>query len=67
MSGYIKSVIKKDCNITESKFYILVKTNEEGIEIINILEDKRTVEYLKLCKYSGFNSRKVLENIPISY
>ena len=64
MSGYIKPIIKKNCNITESKFYITVSNEKEGIEIVNILNDERIEKYLKLCKYSGFNSRKVLENIP---
>lgn len=62
MAGYLKPEICKECNITESKFYI--KTNESNAKIlINFLNSDNIIKYLELCKYSGFNSRPVLENI----
>lgn len=62
MAGYLKPEICKDCNITESKFYI--RTNEDDAKLlINFLNNDSVTKYLELCKYSGFNSRPVLENI----
>ena len=62
MAGYLKPEICKGCNITESKFYI--KTNEGDAKLmIKFLNSNNILKYLELCKYSGFNSRPVLENI----
>jgi hypothetical protein len=63
MAGYLKPKIYKNCNITESKFYIKTETMEEAEIIIKILENNDIKLFLELCKYSGFNSRKVLESI----
>jgi hypothetical protein len=62
MAGYLKPAIYKECNITESKFYI--KTNNDDAKLlIKFLNSNNILQYLELCKYSGFNSRPVLENI----
>ena len=62
MSGYLNPIIVNDCNVTESKFYIL--DNYENLKKILELFNKIEIQnYLKLCKYSGFNSRIVLESI----
>ena len=66
MSGYLYPDIQKNCNVTESKFYIIVEdmVTTESDKILNMLKnDENIINYLKLCKYSGFNSRIVLENI----
>jgi hypothetical protein len=63
MAGYLKPVLTSNCNVTESKFYILVDNEEEGNNIINLLNSEKISEYLHLCKYSGFNSRPVIESI----
>jgi hypothetical protein len=63
MAGYLKPEICKNCNITESKFYIKIKTENEAKKIINLLESEKIKQYLDLCKYSGFNSRPVIESI----
>jgi hypothetical protein len=63
MAGYLKPVVVNNCNITESKFYIKVNSVEEGQKIIDMLESEEINTYLELCKYSGFNSRIVIENI----
>ena len=63
MAGYLKPKIVNNCNITESKFYIIPNNSDECNKIMNILESSEVIEYLKLCKYSGFNSRPVLESI----
>lgn len=63
MSGYLHPEKKVKCNITESKYYILIKNDEEYKKIINVLNCEDVIKYLKLCKYSGFNSRPVLESI----
>jgi hypothetical protein len=62
MAGYLKPEICKKCNITESKFFIKT-TEQDGILLINFLNSPKIIKYLELCKYSGFNSRPVLENI----
>ena len=62
MAGYLKPEICKDCNITESKYYINT-TEEKAKLLIKLLNSEKIVKYLELCKYSGFNSRPVLENI----
>ena len=62
MAGYLKPEICSNCNITESKYFII--GNEEiSQQIINLLNSKIIIKYLELCKYSGFNSRPVLECI----
>jgi hypothetical protein len=66
MSGNLKPFYCKDCNITESKFYILT-TNEEYEKILHFLNSDIIIKYLNLCKYSGFNSRPVLESIKINF
>lgn len=63
MAGYLKPVLVSNCNMTESKFFITVSCELESVRIINMLSSVKVVEYLKLCKYSGFNSRPVLESI----
>ena len=63
MAGYLKPEICKNCNITESKFYIKVNSTNEAKKIINFLESDDVKKYLEICKYSGFNSRPVLESI----
>jgi Fe-S cluster assembly scaffold protein SufB len=55
--------IVKKCNLTESKFYIQSNNINELIYILNLLNERKTIQYLKYCKYSGFNSRIVLESI----
>ena len=62
MAGYLKPKMREKCNITESKFYIIVNKNNEN-EILSLLQSENVKKYLELCKYSGFNSRKVLECI----
>lgn len=63
MAGYLKPKIVNNCNITESKFYIIPNNSDECNKIMNVLQSSEVIEYLKLCKYSGFNSRPVLESI----
>jgi len=63
MSGYLKPVVCKDCNVTESKYYVPVASEQEGIRLRDYLETVRLKDYLKLCKYSGYNSRPVLASI----
>jgi hypothetical protein len=63
MAGYLKPEICKNCNITESKFYIKVNSTNEAKKIITFLESDDVKKYLEICKYSGFNSRPVLESI----
>lgn len=63
MAGYLKPVLINNCNITESKFYIKINTKEEGEHIMSVLNSEKINTYLDLCKYSGFNSRPVIENI----
>jgi len=60
--GYLKPTICKNCNITESKFYIKTNNNDAKL-LLNLLNSDNIVKYIELCKYSGFNSRPVLENI----
>ena len=62
MSGHLNPVIVDNCNITESKFYIELE-KEEDKKLIDIFKNSNIKKYLELCKYSGFNSRIVLENI----
>ena len=62
MSGYLMPTICTNCNITESKFYIIT-TEHDAQNIINLLNSNKITQYLELCKYSGFNSRIVLESI----
>jgi hypothetical protein len=62
MSGYLKPEVCSQCNITESKYYI--KTYGIDAELlVKYLNSNDIQTYLELCKYSGFNSRPVLENI----
>ena len=63
MAGYLKPIKVVNCNITESKFYIIVNSDKECNIILNLLKTEKIKEFLKLCKYSGFNSRPVLESI----
>ena len=63
MAGYLKPSICKKCNVTESKFYVTVTNLDEANTIIDLLTSPEIIEYLELCKYSGFNSRPVLESI----
>ncbi len=63
MSGYIKPSIVHECNTTESKFYIKAEDEETAKSIVSLLENEDTTYFLKLCKYSGFNSRIVLESV----
>jgi len=63
MAGYLKPKIVNNCNLTESKFYIIPHNNDECNKIIKLLQSNEVIQYLKLCKYSGFNSRPVLESI----
>ena len=63
MAGYLKPALVSNCNVTESKFFIEVADEAESTRIINVLTSEKVLEYLKLCKYSGFNSRPVLESI----
>ena len=62
MSGHLNPIIVDNCNITESKFYIELQ-KEDDKKLINIFKNNNIKKYLELCKYSGFNSRIVLENI----
>ena len=62
MAGYLKPSICKNCNITESKFYIITNNKEQN-KIMKLLETDKIKSYLRLCKYSGFNSRIVLSSI----
>ena len=62
MAGYLKPEICEKCNITESKFYIKTNNNDAKL-LIKFLNSENITKYLELCKYSGFNSRPVLENI----
>ena len=62
MSGHLNPELIKDGNITESKFYVMVNKIESK-KILDILKSDDINEYLQLCKYSGFNSRPVLEKI----
>lgn len=63
MSGYLKPEIVYDCNLTESKFYININCDIEANKLINLLTSTEIKLYLEICKYSGFNSRPVLESI----
>jgi hypothetical protein len=63
MAGYLKPTIVNNCNITESKFYVIPRNIDECNKIMDLLQSSEVIEYLKLCKYSGFNSRPVLESI----
>ena len=63
MAGYLKPYLVNNCNITESKFYIEIDNETNGIHIINFLNSDKILKYIDLCKYSGFNSRIVLESI----
>ena len=63
MAGYLKPVIVNNCNITESKFFVLIGKDEERNKLLDLLNSDKIVEYLLLCKYSGFNSRPVIESI----
>lgn len=63
MAGYLKPLFINNCNLTESKFYIIPENKTEAEEIIKLLKSNEVIEYLSLCKYSGFNSRLVLESI----
>lgn len=63
MAGYLKPELCKNCNLTESKFYIEVKNEDDGKKLIKYLNSNKIIKYLELCKYSGFNSRPVIENI----
>ena len=62
MSGHLNPIIVDNCNITESKFYIELQ-KEDDKKLMNIFKNNNIKKYLELCKYSGFNSRIVLENI----
>ena len=66
MAGYLKPQVVNNCNITESKFYIIPSNSDECNKIIELLQTSEVTEYLKLCKYSGFNSRPVLESISFN-
>ena len=63
MAGYLKPKLCKNCNLTESKFYIEVENEDDGNKLIKYLNSYKITKYLELCKYSGFNSRPVIENI----
>jgi hypothetical protein len=63
MSGNLYPELCKDCNVTESKFYINVENEDDANKILDLLNSEKIKKYLKLCKYSGFNSRPVIENI----
>lgn len=63
MAGYLKPELCKNCNLTESKFYIEVENEDDGNKLINFLNSNKIMKYLELCKYSGFNSRPFIENI----
>jgi len=63
MSGYLKPELHNNCNLTESKFYIIPKDIKNAKIILDYLTTDKITLYLKLCKYSGFNSRIILENI----
>jgi len=65
MSGYIKPTMINEGNTTESKFFIEVDNEDEANKIITLLNSEKISKYLELCKYSGFNSRIVLESIVI--
>lgn len=65
MSGYLKPTIVKQCNTTESKFYIEYDDIELLNKIVIMLNSEDIKNYLELCKYSGFNSRIVLEHISL--
>jgi len=65
MSGYLKPSIVNECNTTESKFYIEYDDINLLNEILIMLNNENIKNYLELCKYSGFNSRIVLENISL--
>ena len=60
MSGYLNPRIVNEGNLTESKFYIV---SNNDIELLKLLKQDNVEYYLKICKYSGFNSRKVIEYI----
>jgi hypothetical protein len=62
MSGNLNPFYCKDCNVSESKFYIITN-DEEADKILKLLNSEKIIKYLNLCKYSGFNSRPVLESI----
>ena len=62
MSGHINIELIKDGNITESKFFILPNKKESEF-ILQLFYDNKIIEYLELCKYSGFNSRIILDNV----
>ena len=62
MSGHINIELIKDGNITESKFFILPNKKESEF-ILQLFSDNKIIEYLELCKYSGFNSRIILDNV----
>ena len=66
MAGYLKPTIVNNCNITESKFYMIPSNSDECNKIMNLLQCSEVIEYLKLCKYSGFNSRTVLESLSFN-
>ena len=66
MAGYLKPQIENNCNVTESKFYIIPNNDDECNKIFQLLNSNEVIEYLKLCKYSGFNSRIVLESISFN-
>ena len=63
MAGYLKPELSKNCNLTESKFYIEVENEKIGNDLITYLNSDKITKYLELCKYSGFNSRPVIEKI----
>lgn len=63
MAGYLKPELCKNCNLTESKFYIDIDNEKDGNDLIAYLESEKIKKYLELCKYSGFNSRPVIEKI----
>jgi hypothetical protein len=63
MAGYLNPEVVSNCNITESKFYILSDNNILTKKILNLLNSNDIKLYLDLCKYSGFNSRIVIESI----
>jgi hypothetical protein len=63
MAGYLKPALCSECNLTESKFYINVKNENEGNSLVKFLNSEEVNKFLELCKYSGFNSRPVIESI----
>jgi hypothetical protein len=62
-SGYLKPMLQNNCNVTEIKYIIYVASVEEGNKIIEVLNNEDSKKYFELCKYCGFNSKNVIENV----